>query len=148
MNSHTMSSGKYRDDEDDPDVALSNQPVVIDNGTGILKAGFAGETTPKCVFPCFIGRPKHSKVMAGALEGEYFVGSAAEEHRGMMRLKYPMRHGIVDDWGDMEKVWNDLYSNELKIQAGEHPVLLTEAPLNPRKNRCVSRILFPCLCLL
>lgn len=42
-----------------------NQPVVIDNGTGNIKAGFAGEEAPKCVFPSFIGRPKHTRLMAG-----------------------------------------------------------------------------------
>jgi centractin len=30
---------------------LTNQPVVIDNGSGIIKAGFAGAEEPSCVFP-------------------------------------------------------------------------------------------------
>jgi centractin len=45
-----------------------------------------------------------------------------------------MEHGVVNNWNDMEHIWTHLYS-ELKIQAEEHPVLLTEAPINPRKNR-------------
>lgn len=45
-----------------------------------------------------------------------------------------MEHGIVNNWADMEHIWSHLYS-ELKIQTEEHPVLLTEAPINPRKNR-------------
>ncbi|XP_013143536.1 PREDICTED: alpha-centractin [Papilio polytes] len=115
---------------------IVNQPVVIDNGSGVIKAGFAGDQIPKCRFPNYIGRPKHVRVMAGALEGELFVGPRAEEHRGLLSIKYPMEHGIVTDWNDMERVWNYIYSkDQLSTFAEEHPVLLTEAPLNPRRNR-------------
>lgn len=74
--------------------------------------------------------------MAGALEGDLFVGPKAEEHRGLLSIKYPMEHGIVTDWNDMERIWNYLYSkDQLSTFSEEHPVLLTEAPLNPRQNR-------------
>lgn len=53
---------------------IANQPLVIDNGSGVIKAGFAGEQKPKCIFPNFVGRPKHTRVMAGALEGDIFIG--------------------------------------------------------------------------
>lgn len=74
--------------------------------------------------------------MAGGLEGDVFIGPTAEEHRGLLTIKYPMEHGIVTDWNDMEKIWTYIYSKEqLCTFAEEHPVLLTEAPLNPRPNR-------------
>lgn len=74
--------------------------------------------------------------MAGALEGDLFVGPIAEEHRGLLSLRYPMEHGIVTDWNDMERIWSYVYSkDQLTTFSEEHPVLLTEAPLNPRKNR-------------
>eukprot|EP01135_Chromosphaera_perkinsii_P004700 Nk52_evm11s294 gene=Nk52_evmTU11s294 len=114
---------------------ITNQPVVIDNGSGVLKAGFAGEDIPKCIFPSYVGRPKHTKVMAGAVDGDLFIGKRAEELRGLLKVKYPMEHGIVEDWNDMERIWQHIYSEELRIHSEEHPVLLTEAPLNPRKNR-------------
>ncbi|KAI1709949.1 actin domain-containing protein [Ditylenchus destructor] len=115
---------------------IANQPVVIDNGSGVIKAGFAGEQMPKCRFPNFVGRPKHVRVMAGALEGDIFIGPKAEEYRGLLSLKYPMEHSIVTDWNDMERVWQYVYSNDqLKAEPSEHPVLLTEAPLNPISNR-------------
>lgn len=113
---------------------IANQPVVIDNGTGVMKAGFAGEESVKLAFPSYVGRPKHTRVMAGAAEGDLFVGSKAEGLRGILTLKYPMAHGIVEHWDDMELIWRHIFS-EMKVNAEEHPVLLTEAPLNPRKNR-------------
>lgn len=88
------------------------------------------------LFSCSIGRPKHVRVMAGALEGDTFIGPKAEEHRGLLYIKYPIEHGIVTDWNDMERIWQYIYgSDQLQTFSEEHPVLLTEAPLNPRRNR-------------
>ncbi|XP_074641037.1 alpha-centractin [Tubulanus polymorphus] len=115
---------------------IANQPVVIDNGSGVIKAGFAGDQIPKYHFPNFIGRPKHVRIMAGALEGDVFLGPKAEEHRGLLTIRYPMEHGIVTDWNEMERIWQYIYSkDQLQTFSEEHPVLLTEAPLNPRRNR-------------
>ncbi|OQR71859.1 alpha-centractin-like [Tropilaelaps mercedesae] len=115
---------------------IVNQPVVIDNGSGIIKAGFAGDHVPKCRFSNLIGRPKHKRVMAGALEGDLFIGPKAEEHRGLLTIRYPMEHGIVNDWNDMEKIWQYIYSkDQLQTFSEEHPVLFTEAPINPLNNR-------------
>lgn len=116
------------------DEVIANQPVVIDNGSGVIKAGFAGDERPKCLFPSYVGRPKHTRLMVGAVEGDQFVGSKAEELRGLLKVRYPIEHGVVTDWNDMETIWQYLYQ-EMKIPAEDHPVLLTEAPLNPRHNR-------------
>ncbi|EIM19374.1 actin-related protein [Wallemia mellicola CBS 633.66] len=121
---------------------LVNAPVVIDNGSGTIKAGFAGEDHPSCFFPSHVGRPKHARVMAGSLEGEQFIGRKAQELRGLLKIKYPMEHGIVTDWEDMEKIWSHIYTDELKALSEEHPVLLTEAPLNPRQNRDIAAQIF------
>jgi actin-related protein len=63
--------------------------------------------------PCSVGRPKHVRAMAGALEGETFIGKKAQEYRGLLKIKYPMEHGIVTDWDDMERIWSWIYSEEL-----------------------------------
>ncbi|KAG9297367.1 hypothetical protein G9A89_009451 [Geosiphon pyriformis] len=114
---------------------LTNQPVVIDNGSGVIKAGFAGDDLPKCFFPSYVGRPKHVRIMAGAVEGDVFIGHKAQELRGLLKIKYPVEHGVVSDWDDMERIWKYIYEEELKTASEEHPVLLTEAPINPRGNR-------------
>eukprot|EP00158_Paraphelidium_tribonemae_P002164 Partr_v1_DN25167_c1_g1_i1_m76881 putative ARP1 actin-related protein 1 homolog len=121
---------------------LTNQPVVIDNGSGVIKAGFAGAETPSSLFANCVGTPKHLRVMAGGLEGDSFIGKSTSEHRGLLKLRYPMTHGIVTNWADMERIWQHLYSQEFKILSEEHPVLLTEAPLNPRKNREMAAQIF------
>ncbi|CAO1622824.1 unnamed protein product [Parajaminaea phylloscopi] len=124
------------------DDVLTNQPVVIDNGSGTLKAGFAGSSLPTCYFPSCVGRPKHERCMAGAVEGDMFIGRRAQELRGLLKVKYPVEHGVITDWEDMERIWAWTYSEELRTLSEEHPVLLTEAPLNPRTNRETAAQIF------
>ena len=66
-----------------------------------------------------VGRPKHVRVMAGALEGETFIGRKAQEFRGLLKIKYPMEHGIVTDWDDMERIWSWVYTEELQTLSEE-----------------------------
>ena len=55
--------------------------------------------------------------------------------KGILALKYPIEHGIIEDWDAMEKIWHHCYQNELRVEPHKHPCLLTEAPMNPKKNR-------------
>ena len=109
--------------------------IIIDNGSGYCKAGFSGEEGPRAVFPAIVGRPKNPGIMVGAEKKDYFVGLQAEEKRGILHLSYPIEHGIVTDWNDMEKIWDHTFTNELRVTPEEHNVMLTEAPINPKHNR-------------
>jgi actin len=111
------------------------QAIVCDNGSGMVKAGFAGDDAPRSVFPSIVGRPKQEQAMLGAAKKEYYIGDDAQAKRGILLIRYPIEHGIVTNWEDMEKIWHHTFFNELRVAPEEHPVLLTEAPMNPKQNR-------------
>jgi actin-related protein len=111
------------------------QTLVVDNGSGVVKAGFSGEDAPRAVFPSIVGRPKNISVIVGVETKDEYLGDEAQQKRGILKISYPIEHGVVKDWDDMEKIWNHTFYVELRINPSEHPILLTEAPLNPKSNR-------------
>ncbi|TFF87478.1 MAG: actin, cytoplasmic 2 [Promethearchaeota archaeon] len=111
--------------------------IVLDNGTGISKNGFSGEDQPRSVFPTMIGEPKYKTVLhdVGHYAKNFYIGGEAMQMKGVLSLEYPVEHGIINDWPAMERIWHYTFYTDLRVDPSEYPVLLTEAPLNPRINR-------------
>ena len=121
-------------------VDLKNS-VVIDNGTGFTKMGYAGNLDPDFVFPTAIADlAKKSSLSVSTKNDEYnyYIGDeavriAAESQNHT--LFYPMQKGIVENWDMMEKYWHQSIYNYLKCDPQEHYFVLTEPPMNPPENR-------------
>ena len=60
--------------------------VVIDNGSGMVKAGLAGDDAPRSVFGTVVGRPKVPGIMVGLDQKEVYVGTEAEQKRNVLKL--------------------------------------------------------------
>lgn len=80
------------------------RPVVVDNGTGFVKVGYAGGNFPEFVFPSIVGRPilrvEERDAAAGEIK-DIMVGTEAAEFRNYLQVTQPMEHGIVKDFADM-----------------------------------------------
>lgn len=109
--------------------------VVIDNGTGMTKAGFAGDDAPRSVFPTIVGKCKMPSLMVSLDQRDVYVGEEAQTKRGVLNTSYPIEAGYIQNWEDMERVWKHTIYDELRVTPEEHPIILTEAPLNPDANR-------------
>uniref|UniRef100_A0A7E4V5I4 Actin-related protein 2 n=1 Tax=Panagrellus redivivus TaxID=6233 RepID=A0A7E4V5I4_PANRE len=120
--------------------------VVVDNGSGFVKCGFAGENFPAHVFPSVVGRPqlKFRDTASKAHDPRYLaIGDEVVGLAKSMDIGYPMSNGIIRNWEDMRHVWDYTFGpSKLDIDPKDCKVLLTEAPLNPRQNR---EKLFECM---
>jgi len=115
----------------------SKNVIVCDNGTGFVKCGFAGSNFPAAIFPSVIGRPilrAEEKVDDVEIK-DIMVGEDASKLRAMLQLSYPMDNGIVRNWEDMEHLWSHTFQNALKVNPKDCKIMLTEPPMNPKKNR-------------
>ncbi|CAL8315123.1 unnamed protein product [Lota lota] len=117
-----------------PTISDFKTPIVLDTGSGVMKAGFADEELPKVIFPTIIGLPKYEEMMNNSSEREGFIGHDAQHMRGVLALRYPMKNGVIHNWDDMEKIWHHAFQ-QLCADPEDHPVMLTEAPMNPLQNR-------------
>merc|ERR1719244_2212278 len=108
------------DDEED------TQALVVDNGGGYIKAGFAGDDRPRVVFPSIVGRPKIKNAMVGLIQKDVYVGDEAQAKRGLLNMVHPIEHGLITSWNDIESLWYHTFYNELRCNPEEQAVLHTE----------------------
>jgi actin-related protein 3 len=118
-------------------MATSRPPVVIDNGTGYTKMGFAGNYEPNFIVPSLISVVADAKSTkkADVADLDFFIGLEAVQKRPNYNVDYPIRHGIVENWDNMEKYWQRCIYQYLSCDPEEHYMLLTEPPMNTPENR-------------
>eukprot|EP01052_Picozoa_sp_SAG31_P004438 SAG31_NODE_183_length_20987_cov_8.711078_22_plen_166_part_00 len=113
--------------------------VVLDNGTGYLKAGFAGDNFPRINIPAMVGRPlMRADKVAGEIElKDIMCGDECLPVLSQLNVHYPVKEGKVvnDRWEDMDALWDYAFNSKLNVDTENSLVLLTEAPRNGNKNR-------------
>lgn len=130
-------------------MSMNTPAVVMDNGTGLTKLGFAGNDSPSFVFPTAIATssasskagkgPRGSSLASkrGLEDLDFYIGDEALEAASGSQygLHYPIKHGQIEDWDQMERFWESSIFKYLRCEPEDHYFLLTEPPLNPPENR-------------
>ena len=88
---------------------------MIDNGCGVMKAGFAAEATPAIVFQNIIGK-RVIFMIAGGGGPDVYISEEAFKRRSFLKILSPLkRGGKVEDWEDVEKLWFAEFSCHLTL---------------------------------
>lgn len=130
-------------------MSVSGLPaVVIDNGTGYTKMGYAGNTEPQFIIPSALALPnadggsgtvkaggKSAAQTKGIEDLDFYIGDEAMDISHTYQIRYPVRHGQVDNWTHMEQYWEHCIFKYLRCEPEDHHFLLTEPPLNAPENR-------------
>uniref|UniRef100_A0A8C0NRX8 Actin related protein 3 n=3 Tax=Canis lupus familiaris TaxID=9615 RepID=A0A8C0NRX8_CANLF len=81
-----------------------------------------------------VGDQAQRRVMKGVDDLDFFIGDEAIE-KPTYATKWPIRHGIVEDWDLMERFMEQVIFKYLRAEPEDHYFLLTEPPLNTPENR-------------
>ncbi len=121
-------------------------PIILDIGSGYVKAGFAGEPNPSHIFPCITGKRKYKSVMvdAGTQMHDIYVGDAAMKLRGVLNLNHPIQRGIITSWEDYYEILNHVFYTLLRIENPQnHPIIYVESVSEQKDIReYIARVLF------
>lgn len=121
--------------------------IVVDLGSSTVKAGYAGEDTPKAVFPSTVGWLAKDQESAGKKDGgdvemkdagdgkTYFVNDMSYR-RDHMELASPFNdEGLLEDWDVVEAIWAHTLRKRLVVEPNEHPILMGEPVHTTREGR-------------
>jgi len=116
-------------------MSLRLPAVVIDNGTGYTKMGFAANSEPSFIIPTAIATKSGDKNKIGDIDDlDFLIGDEALNSKAY-QVNYPVRKGQVDNWTQMEQLWQHCIFKYLRCDPEDHFFCLTEPPLNPPENR-------------
>ncbi|KAI7838059.1 hypothetical protein COHA_008142 [Chlorella ohadii] len=112
--------------------------IVLDIGTYAVKAGYAGEDTPKYVFPSSVGAigggPDGMEV-DGAKRTLYVGTHSLAHRRDGMEIVSPFKDGILNDWEAVDGILDHALKNQMRLATDSHPIMLAEPSFNSKEAR-------------
>lgn len=120
------------------------QFVVLDIGSGYIKAGFSGDDMPRCVIRTVLG--EHEEVIEDQTgdpssdqqkkKKTYQHGNKVYDERDKKYTLYePVRRGLVETDSDMEHLRiliERIFKSELETESRKADVLITQSPFNDK----------------
>ncbi|KAF8639990.1 hypothetical protein AX17_001236 [Amanita inopinata Kibby_2008] len=121
--------------------------LVVDIGTSSLRAGYAGDDTPKAIIPTSYGyftvKQDQDAVMGDGTEtseqeakAKIHVGSSGPSvWRNGMEIGNPMNDGMIADFNPIPPLIRHALDDVMRCTPSEHPILVTEPTWNTQANR-------------
>lgn len=123
---------------------LAGTPIIIDIGSAYVKIGFAGEPSPRFVFPCITGTEKYKSVMVDVNAPSMYVGNDVSRMRGVLKIKHPISRGTIMDWESYYEILNYIFYSLLRIDdLANYPVFYCEAPfMHGETKEYIAKLFF------
>ena len=123
---------------------LPGTPIIVDIGSAYVKIGFAGEPSPRFVFPCITGTEKYKSVMVDVSGRSMYVGNDVSRMRGVLKINHPIERGAILDWDSYFEILNYLFYSLLRVESlSDYPVFYCESPFMHRETKeYIARLLF------
>ncbi|KAF8322030.1 brg1-associated factor b [Clavulina sp. PMI_390] len=114
--------------------------LVLDIGTSTVRAGYAGEDTPRSVFSTTYGYIPTAGAQdpitgVSSTDAQLFLGDRVSTWRASMEATNPMQDGLISDFSAIPQIISHAFVQQMKVNPPDHPVIVTEAPWNTPENR-------------
>lgn len=114
---------------------VSHKTLVVDNGSGEIKIGVAGEAQPAVKYQTVVGVPRPGQAAVGLDSKKQYIGDEAIKLKDMLDISYPIQGGLIKDCAMMEHVWDYGFHNELRLDPSDYNLLVTDSFDNPKFHR-------------
>ncbi|XP_041986467.1 actin-1-like [Aricia agestis] len=116
-------------------MAFENPAIVIDNGSYMIKAGFACDNHPVSMFRTLVGRPENVYVELKTDYYDVYVGNEVVERIDDLVVNKPVVRSLIVDWDDMERVWYHIFYKELRVAPEDRAVIMGVASKSSMEER-------------
>lgn len=106
---------------------MNSVPIVIDNGSSVIRAGFGGDSEPS------VNVPSTGPLVKAPLDKYSSDKKMIPKFGPMFRSPFGCR--TIENFDNMQRIWQDIYSDQLKALPEQHPLLISDSPLNSNENR-------------
>ncbi|KAJ5071049.1 actin-7-related [Anaeramoeba ignava] len=112
----------------------SPEAIIMDNGSFEIRTGFAGDDAPKVITRNIVGNLINETNLNDINKTEY-IGNETQSKREILNLTYPIQRGIIQDWDNMEKIWNYIFTSQLKVDPKNHPFMMNDIPFSSKSSK-------------
>jgi actin-related protein len=111
--------------------APNDNTVVIDPGSHTMRFGIGGDDKPITEFRTMVGSPKYEKMMYSKDNANNYIGSLmTNEIKNVLKMRYPLKYGIVNNWSDMERIFEYGFDRINEYTKDYDSVIVSEPCLN------------------